>query len=112
MAASVGIRSVLIEQDALCAKLMHIVAINNVLGGHTGGPAFAAAIAGDVARAELCEVELGVQVTGLRAYGDHVVVTMDNGRTFRARYVIVATGVGPVSVSAVLPFKCGCSGHS
>ncbi|CAG6394875.1 FAD-dependent oxidoreductase [Streptomyces cocklensis] len=100
MAASVGMRSVLIEPDALCAKLKHIAAVNNVVGGHTRGPELAAAIAGDVARAELCEVELGVRVTGLRAYEDHVVVTTDNGRTVSARYAVVATGVGPVPVSA------------
>lgn len=68
MAASVGMRSVLIEPDALCAKLKHVAAVNNVVGGHASGPELAAAIAGDVERAELCEVELGARVTGLRAF--------------------------------------------
>jgi thioredoxin reductase (NADPH)/alkyl hydroperoxide reductase subunit F len=101
MAASVGVRSVLVEADAaLCGKLRHIAAVDNVVGGHRSGPELAAAVAGDVARAELCEVVLGVRVTGVRAYEDRVVVTADNGRTVQARYAVVATGVGPVSAEA------------
>ena len=45
MAASVGMRSVLIEPDALCAKLRHIAAVDNVVGGHTSGPELAAVFA-------------------------------------------------------------------
>jgi thioredoxin reductase (NADPH)/alkyl hydroperoxide reductase subunit F len=100
MAASVGMRSVLIEPDALCAKLRHIAAINNVVGGHTSGPKLAAAIAEDVARAELCEVDLGARVTEVCAHDEHVSVTTDTGRTVSASYAVVATGVGPVPVSA------------
>jgi thioredoxin reductase (NADPH)/alkyl hydroperoxide reductase subunit F len=100
MAASVGMRSVLIEPDALCAKLRHIAAINNVVGGHVRGPELAAAIAEDVARAELCEVDLGARATEVRTHDDHVSVTTDMGRTVSASYAVVATGVGPVPVSA------------
>jgi thioredoxin reductase (NADPH)/alkyl hydroperoxide reductase subunit F len=100
MAASVGMRSVLIEPDALCAKLQHIAAINNVVGGRASGPELAADIAEDVARAELCEVDLGARATEVCAHDDHVTVTMDTGRTVSGSYAVVATGVGPVSVSA------------
>ncbi|WP_333769927.1 FAD-dependent oxidoreductase [Streptomyces sp. IBSBF 2435] len=100
MAASVGMRSVLIEPDALCAKLQHIAAINNVVGGHTSGPELAAAIAADVTRAARCEVDLGARATEVRAHDDHVSVTTDTGRTISASYAVVATGVGPVRVSA------------
>ncbi|MFF7157891.1 FAD-dependent oxidoreductase [Streptomyces sp. NPDC008139] len=100
MAASVGMRSVLIEPDALCAKLRHIAAINNVVGGHTSGTELAAAVAEDIARTELCEVDLGARVTEVRAYDDHVAVTMDTGRSVSGSYAVVATGVGPVPVSA------------
>jgi thioredoxin reductase (NADPH)/alkyl hydroperoxide reductase subunit F len=99
MAASVGMRSVLVEADALCGKLRYIAAVNNVVGGHTSGLQLAAAIAEDVARAELCEVDLGTRVTEVRAYDDHVAVTTDAGRTVNAPYAVVATGVGPVPVS-------------
>jgi thioredoxin reductase (NADPH)/alkyl hydroperoxide reductase subunit F len=101
MAASVGMRSVLIEPEALCAKLRHIAAVNNVVGGHTSGPELAAAIAEDVARTELCEVDLEARVNEVRAYDDRVAVTTDTGRTVNASYAVVATGVGPIFVSAV-----------
>jgi thioredoxin reductase (NADPH)/alkyl hydroperoxide reductase subunit F len=100
MGASVGMRSVLVEADTLCGKLRHIAAVGNVVGGHTSGPELAAAIAADVGRAELCEVVLGARVTEVRAYGDHVSVTTDTGRTIDASYAVVATGVGPVTVQA------------
>lgn len=101
MAASVGMRSVLIEPEALCAKLRHIAAINNVVGGHTSGPVLAAVIAQDIARTELCEVDLGARATGIRADNDQVTVMTDTGRTVSAPYAVVATGVGPLSASAV-----------
>jgi thioredoxin reductase (NADPH)/alkyl hydroperoxide reductase subunit F len=101
MGASVGVRSVLVEADAaLCGKLLHIAAVDNVVGGHRSGPELAAAVAGDVARAGLCEVVLGVRVTGVRAYEDRVVATAGNGLTMQARYAVVATGVGPVPAGA------------
>jgi thioredoxin reductase (NADPH)/alkyl hydroperoxide reductase subunit F len=100
MAASVGMRSVLIEPDALCAKLQHIATVNNVLGGHTSGPELAAAVAEDVARAELCEVDLGARVTEVRAYDDRVAVMTDTGRAVSASYGVVATGVSPIPASA------------
>lgn len=101
MAASVGVRSVLVEADtSLCGKLRHIVAVDNVVGGHRSGPELADAVAGDVARAGLCEAHLGTRVTGLRAYEDRVVVTTGNGLTLGAPYAVVATGVGPVPAGA------------
>ncbi|MFI1097331.1 pyridine nucleotide-disulfide oxidoreductase [Streptomyces sp. NPDC020917] len=96
MAASVGMRSVLVEADALCAKLQHIGAINNVVGGHSSGPELAAAIAKDLARTELCEIQLGVRAVQVQAYDDHVAVLLDGGSRLVAPYAVVATGVGPL----------------
>lgn len=101
MAASVGMRSVLIEADALCGKLQHIAAVNNVLGGHTSGPELAAAITKDLARTELCDVELGVRATDIHASDAHVAVNLDTGRRLIAPYAVVATGVGPLSAADV-----------
>ncbi|MEU6848377.1 FAD-dependent oxidoreductase [Actinacidiphila alni] len=102
MAASVGMRSVLVEAgDALCGKLQHIAAVNNVAGGHTSGPELAAAITKDLARTDLCEAKLGVRATGIDASDDHVAVTLDTGRRLTAAYAIVATGVGPLSADDV-----------
>lgn len=44
MAASVGMRSVLVEPDRLCRNLYRISALNNVLSGYTSGPELAEAI--------------------------------------------------------------------
>lgn len=98
MAASLAMRSILIEADALCGKLQHIAAVNNVVGGHASGPELGAAIARDVARTELCTVELGVRATEICVYNDRVTVATDSGRRLEAPYVVVATGVGPLPV--------------
>ena len=98
MAASLGMRSILIEADALCGKLQHIAAVNNVVGGFSSGPELGAAIAKDVGRTRLCTAELGVRATEIRAYDDRVTVTTDTGQHLDAPYVVVATGVGPLPV--------------
>ncbi|MFF4080556.1 FAD-dependent oxidoreductase [Streptomyces sp. NPDC001777] len=94
-AAGVGMRSILIEPDALCRNLYRIPALNNVLGGHTDGTALATAITTELRGTELCRIELGRYVTELRAHDDHVAVTLDTGRHLSAPYAVVATGVGP-----------------
>ncbi|MEV5205218.1 FAD-dependent oxidoreductase [Streptomyces sp. NPDC053720] len=96
MAAGVGMRSVLIEPDALCRNLYRIPALNNVLGGHTSGPALADSIAAELRSTEPCRLELGRRVVALRAADDHVAVTLDTGTRLTAPYVVVATGVGPL----------------
>lgn len=101
MAASVGMRSVLIEPDALCRNLYRIPALNNVLGGYTSGPALAESIAAEVKTTELCRIELGSRATGLRTADDHVVVTLDTDIQLIAPHTIVATGVGPLQASDV-----------
>ncbi|MFC9188405.1 FAD-dependent oxidoreductase [Streptomyces cyaneofuscatus] len=95
-AASVGLRSVLIEPDTLCRNLYRIPALNNVLGGHTSGPALAEAITEELANTELCHLELGCHVIELRVADDQVAITLDTGRHLTAPYAVVATGVGPL----------------
>ncbi|MGW2841410.1 FAD-dependent oxidoreductase [Streptomyces sp. NPDC001493] len=96
MAASVGMRSILIEPDSLCRSLCRIGALDNVLGGHTSGPALADAITAEVESTELCRLELGRRVVALGAGDDHVTATLDTGSRLTAPYVVVATGVGPL----------------
>lgn len=96
MAASLGMRSLLVEPDTLCRKLRHIAVVNNVLGGFTTGPELAAAITADVKRADLCHVELGHRATRIDAFDDHVEATLSSGKRTTARYTVVATGVGPL----------------
>ncbi|MEU2249354.1 FAD-dependent oxidoreductase [Streptomyces sp. NPDC019224] len=96
MAAGLGMRTVLVEPDRLCRNLWRIPALNNVLGGHTGGPELADAITAEIEGTELCRLELGRYVSGLRAHDDHVAVTLDTGARLTAPYAVVATGVGPL----------------
>ncbi|MFF5273845.1 FAD-dependent oxidoreductase [Streptomyces sp. NPDC000133] len=96
MAASVGMRSVLIEPDDLCRNLYRIPALNNVLGGYTSGPALADSITTELKSTELCRLELGSHVVELHADDDHVTVTLDTGTRLTAPHAVVATGVGPL----------------
>ncbi|MFJ7631589.1 NAD(P)/FAD-dependent oxidoreductase [Streptomyces sp. NPDC097595] len=96
MAAGVGLRTVLVEPGRLCRNLYRIPALDNVLGGHTSGPALADAITAEVMGTGLCRLELGCYVNELRAGDDHVAVTLDTGARFTAPYAVVATGVGPL----------------
>ncbi|OPF84310.1 pyridine nucleotide-disulfide oxidoreductase [Streptomyces antioxidans] len=121
MAASVGMRSVLIESgDALCGALRRIPVVRNVLTA-TNGPDLAAAIGADLARCDLCRVELGHRATLIDAFDDRVEVTIEPVKTMKsvetvepveteedagsartagsrltAPYVVIATGVGPL----------------
>ncbi|MFE7113729.1 FAD-dependent oxidoreductase [Streptomyces sp. NPDC057575] len=96
MAASVGMRSILIEPDTLCRNLYRIPALNNVLGGYTSGPELADSIVAELKSTQLCRLELGRHVTELRADEARVTVTVDTCARLTAPYAIVATGVGPL----------------
>ena len=99
MAASVGMRSILVEPDRLCRNLYRIPALNNVLGGYTSGPELADAIVAELKTTELCGLELGRYVTEIHADDDQVTATLDTGASLTAPYAIVATGVGPLQPS-------------
>ncbi|MFG2841199.1 FAD-dependent oxidoreductase [Streptomyces zaomyceticus] len=95
-AAGVGMRTILIEPDALCRNLYRIPALNNVLGGWTDGPALADAVTAELGSTDLCRLELGREATGVHADDEHVTVTLDTGTRLTAPHVVVATGVGPL----------------
>jgi thioredoxin reductase len=96
MAAGLGMRSVLVEADALCRNVSRIPVLNNVLGGCSGGPELADAIAAEMRGTELCRIELGRRADEVRAHADQVTVTLDNGVRLSAPYAVVATGVRPL----------------
>ncbi|MET9725286.1 FAD-dependent oxidoreductase [Streptomyces zaomyceticus] len=95
-AAGVGMRTILIEPDALCRNLYRIPALNNVLGGWTDGPALADAVTAELRSTDLCRLELGREVSGVHAHDEHITVTLDTGARLTAPHVVVATGVGPL----------------
>ncbi len=93
LAASVGLRSALVERRALGTTLRRVPAVDNVLG-FTTGTAFADAVAADVRRvAHSCDVLLGAPATALHADEEGVTVHLAPGTTVRGRYAVVATGV-------------------
>ncbi|MEW1545697.1 FAD-dependent oxidoreductase [Streptomyces tsukubensis] len=96
MAASVGMRSVVIEPDRLCRNLYRIAALNNVLGGYSSGLDLADAMTAELRATELCRLELGRRVVELRADDDRVAVVLDDGTRLVAPYAVVGTGVGPL----------------
>lgn len=97
MAASVGLRTLLLEaRGELCGRLRYVPALENVLGGFSSGPRFAAAAAADVARARGCRVEYGARVVRLAAHDDRVAVTLESGAVRTAAHAVVATGTVPL----------------
>ncbi|TQF01945.1 FAD-dependent oxidoreductase [Kitasatospora acidiphila] len=98
MAASVGMRSVLVEPRSLCHTLRRIPALGNVLG-FTAGPALADAITADVHRSGLCEVLLSEHAEYLDADENQATVGLASGRRLTAPFAIVATGVRPAHLS-------------
>ncbi|MER7707977.1 FAD-dependent oxidoreductase [Kitasatospora sp. NPDC097605] len=102
MAASVGLRSALVERREPGATLRRVPAVTNVLGFATG-TAFADALAADVRRvADSCDVLLGTPATDLHADDEGVTVRLASGAAVRGRYAIAATGV-----RAALPDEAG-----
>ncbi|MFE7561851.1 FAD-dependent oxidoreductase [Kitasatospora sp. NPDC057500] len=102
MAASVGLRSALVERREPGATLRRVPAVTNVLG-FTTGTAFADAVAADVQRvADSCDLLLGTPATELRADDEGVTVRLASGAVVRGRYAIAATGV-----RAALPHEAG-----
>ncbi|MCX5229514.1 FAD-dependent oxidoreductase [Streptomyces sp. NPDC006553] len=106
-AAGVGMRTILIEPDALCRTLHRIPALDNVLGGWTNGRELADSITTELRSTKLCRLELGSRVTDVHADDDRVTVTVipdgtampDHGRNRKvitAPYAVIATGVAPL----------------
>ncbi len=93
MAASLGLRSVLVEPKTLGHTLRRVPALDNVLG-FASGPAYADALSADVHRATRCELLLGERADRLDAATDHVAVHLaGSDRTVTGRFAVVATGV-------------------
>ncbi|WP_225638102.1 FAD-dependent oxidoreductase [Streptomyces solaniscabiei] len=101
MAASLNLRTVVVEADAVGGKLHVIGALENVPGNWSTGPELAAALAADLDRlqqAGRCAVIQGraVSVTG---FDDRAQLVLEDGRVLSAQVVVVATGVAALTPS-------------
>jgi thioredoxin reductase len=97
-AASVGMKTVLVEAERVGAKLHAIGSMENLAGGWSSGPELAEALAADVARLEKtgrCSLvhERAVKIAGL---DDVAQVWLADGRVLTAPAAVVATGVAAV----------------
>ncbi|MFJ9668732.1 NAD(P)/FAD-dependent oxidoreductase [Streptomyces sp. NPDC101219] len=95
MAASLNLRTVVVEAGAVSGKLHVIGALENVPGNWSTGPQLAEALAADLDRlqqADRCSVMQGraVSVTG---YDDRAELVLEDGRALSAQLIVVATGV-------------------
>ncbi|MET8768474.1 FAD-dependent oxidoreductase [Streptomyces sp. NPDC004658] len=94
-AASLGMRTILVEAERIGSKLYAIGSLENLAGGWTNGPQLAKALTADVERLEAtgaCEVVHGRAVSvGIQEH--EAQVSLDDERLLRASAVVVATGV-------------------
>ncbi|WP_369384097.1 FAD-dependent oxidoreductase [Streptomyces sp. cg36] len=99
MAASLGLATVVVEAGAVGGRLNTIEALENVPGGWTTGVHLAEALSADLTRlqqAGLCTLVRG-RATRVGCYADRVELALEDGRTFLARTVVVATGVAALA---------------
>ncbi|MDT0614464.1 NAD(P)/FAD-dependent oxidoreductase [Streptomyces lancefieldiae] len=99
MAASLNLRTVIVEADSVGGKLHVTGALENVPGNWSTGPQLAEALAADLDRlqqAGRCSVVQGrgVSVTG---YDDRAELVLDDGRALSAQLIVVATGVAALA---------------
>jgi thioredoxin reductase (NADPH)/alkyl hydroperoxide reductase subunit F len=99
MAASLNLRTVVVEADSVGGKLHVIGALENVPGNWSTGPQLAEALVADLdrlQRAGRCSVVQGhaVSVTG---YDDRAELVLEDGRVLSAQVIVVATGVSALA---------------
>ena len=95
MAASLRLRTVVVEAGAVGGKLLHIGALENVPGNWSSGPQLAQALDADLERLRStghCTL-VRAQASEVRGYDDRAEVVFQDGRTLSAPTVVVATGV-------------------
>lgn len=99
MAASLNLRTVVVEADSVGGKLHVIGALENVPGNWSTGPQLAEALAADLhrlQRAGRCSVVQGRAVSVI-GYDDRAELVLEDGRALSAQLIVVATGVATLA---------------
>lgn len=99
MAASLNLRTVVVEADSVGGKLHVIGALENVPGNWSTGPQLAEALAADLdrlQRAGRCSVVQGRAVS-VTSYDDRAELVLEDGRALSAQLIVVATGVAALA---------------
>ncbi|GAA4658736.1 FAD-dependent oxidoreductase [Streptomyces chumphonensis] len=99
MAASLNLRTVIVEADSVGGKLHVIGALENVPGNWSTGPQLAEALAADLDRLQQvgrCSVMQG-RAASVTGYDDRAELTLEDGRALSAQLIVVATGVAALA---------------
>jgi thioredoxin reductase (NADPH)/alkyl hydroperoxide reductase subunit F len=99
MAASLNLRTVIVEADSVGGKLHVIGALENVPGNWSTGPQLAEALAADLDRlqqADRCSVVHG-RAASVTGYDDRAELVLEDGRVLSAQLIVVATGVADLA---------------
>jgi len=99
MAASLNLRTVIVEADSVGGKLHVIGALENVPGNWSTGPQLAEALAADLDRlqqADRCSVVQG-RAASVTGYDDRAELVLEDGRVLSAQLIVVATGVAALA---------------
>jgi thioredoxin reductase len=94
IAASVGMSSILVDPSPRPGgALWRIRHVTNVPGGWTDGPSYAEALQRDLSRISRTCQYLQDEAVKVEACEEEVTVALASGRSIRAEYLIIATGV-------------------
>ncbi|MFG2463364.1 FAD-dependent oxidoreductase [Streptomyces sp. NPDC048523] len=95
MAASLNLRTTVVEAGQVGGKLHRIGALENVLGNWSSGPQLAEALSVDLERLEKAGRCMLVRGLAVRVSGqnDRAELVLDDGRVLTAEVIVVAAGV-------------------
>jgi thioredoxin reductase (NADPH)/alkyl hydroperoxide reductase subunit F len=101
MAASLNLRTTVVEVGPVGGKLHRIGALENVPGSWSTGPQLAEALAADLVRLEKAGRCTVLQGLAARVSGrdDRAELILDDGRVLTAEFIVVATGVTDLAPS-------------
>ncbi|MFJ9855270.1 FAD-dependent oxidoreductase [Streptomyces sp. NPDC101150] len=103
MAASLNLRTVVVEAGPVGGKLHVINALENVPGSWSTGPQLAKALASDLARLQQAGrcVVMEARAVGVNGHDDRAELALEDGRVLTAQVIVVATGVAALASSDV-----------
>jgi thioredoxin reductase (NADPH)/alkyl hydroperoxide reductase subunit F len=99
MAASLKLRTVVVEAGQVGGKLHIIGAVENVSGNWSTGPQLAQALALDLERLQEAGLSTLVQAraVSVSSHDDRAELTLDDGQVLAAQTIVVATGVASLT---------------
>ncbi|MFF7250000.1 FAD-dependent oxidoreductase [Embleya sp. NPDC008237] len=103
LAASLNMRTIVVEADCVGGKLHTIGALDNVSGDWSTGPQLAEALSRDLSRLErtgLCSV-VRARAASVSGHDNRAELALEDGRVLVAQAIVVATGVATLTPNDV-----------